>query len=95
MKSIIYQANAPEKDHVPGCFGIIVMLQAQVERLKEEIEIVLTRPQQEERDHGRGFVHSQEIGRHDADVVPHLQRRRKGFGSPARSPPSARRCQQR
>ncbi|XP_057812856.1 protein ASYMMETRIC LEAVES 2 isoform X1 [Cryptomeria japonica] len=40
MKSIIYQANAREKDPVHGCFGIIVMLQAQVERLKEEIEIV-------------------------------------------------------
>ncbi|GLJ05279.1 hypothetical protein SUGI_0015230 [Cryptomeria japonica] len=40
MKSIIYQANAREKDPVHGCFGVIVMLQNQVERLKQELEIV-------------------------------------------------------
>eukprot|EP00253_Pinus_taeda_P011400 PITA_11400 len=40
MKSMVYQANAREKDPVHGCFGIIVMLQTQVERLKEELELV-------------------------------------------------------
>jgi len=40
MKSIVYQANAREKDPVHGCFGIIVMLQTQVERLREELEFV-------------------------------------------------------
>lgn len=40
MKSIIYQANAREKDPVHGCFGIIVMLQTQVERLRDELELV-------------------------------------------------------
>eukprot|EP01018_Ginkgo_biloba_P021765 Gb_19720 [translate_table: standard] len=40
MKSIVYQANAREKDPVHGCFGIIMMLQTQVERLKEELELV-------------------------------------------------------
>lgn len=40
MKSMVYQANAREKDPVHGCFGIIVMLQTQVERLKEELALV-------------------------------------------------------
>lgn len=40
MKSIIYQANAREKDPVHGCFGIIIMLQTRIERLREELELV-------------------------------------------------------
>ncbi|XP_057818765.1 LOB domain-containing protein 25 isoform X1 [Cryptomeria japonica] len=40
MKSIIYQSNAREKDPVHGCFGIIVMLQSRVERLRQELELV-------------------------------------------------------
>merc|ERR1711915_1325 len=51
MKSIIYQANAREKDPVHGCFGIIVMLQAQVGRLKEEIEIVRSQMMAMEQQH--------------------------------------------
>ncbi|GLJ05276.1 hypothetical protein SUGI_0015140 [Cryptomeria japonica] len=40
MKTIIYQANARERDPVYGCFGIIVMLQTQIESLKEELGFV-------------------------------------------------------
>eukprot|EP00249_Psilotum_nudum_P005123 c18602_g1_i1 orf=208-816(-) len=40
MKSIVYEADAWEKDPVHGCFGIISMLQEEVDRLRQELELV-------------------------------------------------------
>lgn len=40
MKSIVYEADAWEKDPVHGCFGVISFLQSQVEMLREELQFV-------------------------------------------------------
>ncbi|MCO5614301.1 hypothetical protein L7F22_068579 [Adiantum nelumboides] len=40
MKSILYEADARDRDPVHGCFGIISLLQSQAEMLREELEIV-------------------------------------------------------
>ncbi|XP_057812862.2 LOB domain-containing protein 27 isoform X2 [Cryptomeria japonica] len=61
MKSIIYQANAREKDPVHGCFGIIVLLHAQVERLKEELEIVRSQLMVCEQQNQKGGLMQQQI----------------------------------
>lgn len=39
MKSITYEADTREKDPVHGCLGVITMLQNQVSKLKEELNI--------------------------------------------------------
>ncbi|KAH6558758.1 hypothetical protein KP509_1Z047200 [Ceratopteris richardii] len=40
MKSILYEANARDRDPVHGCFGIIVFLQNQADMLREELAYV-------------------------------------------------------
>ncbi|KAI5059323.1 hypothetical protein GOP47_0025642 [Adiantum capillus-veneris] len=42
MKSILYEADARDRDPVHGCFGIISLLQSQAEMLREELEYVRT-----------------------------------------------------
>ncbi|MCO5613026.1 hypothetical protein L7F22_067300 [Adiantum nelumboides] len=38
MKSILYEADARDRDPVHGCYGIITLLQAQAEVLQEELD---------------------------------------------------------
>ncbi|KAH7299179.1 hypothetical protein KP509_25G076300 [Ceratopteris richardii] len=40
MKSILYEADARDRDPVHGCYGIITLLQTQAEILREELEYV-------------------------------------------------------
>ncbi|KAI5077773.1 hypothetical protein GOP47_0007597 [Adiantum capillus-veneris] len=42
MKSILYEAAAWDRDPVHGCYGIITLLQAQAEMLREELDYVRT-----------------------------------------------------